>query len=94
MFERIPVSHVSLVISDQPYGVKDPRVGILKPRKGLDFELRLVALEGGSLILGFAMCSSIEMRNHFAGLDLLPCHEYGNECGMVEETRLITLRDG
>ena len=94
MFERIPVSHVSLVISDQPYGVKDPSVSILSPRRGWDFELRLVALEGGSLILGFAMCSSIEMTNHFAGLDLLPCHEYGNECGMVEERRLIPLRDG
>ena len=87
---------MSLVISDQPYGVKDPSVSILspRPRKGWDFELRLVALEGGSLILGFAMCSSIEMTNHFAGLDLLPCHEYGNECGMVEERRLIPLRDG
>ena len=86
---------MSLVISDQPYGVKDPSVSIRSPRKGWDFELRLVALEGGgSLILGFAMCSSIEMTNHFAGLDLLPCHEYGNECGMVEERRLIPLRDG
>ena len=85
---------MSLVISDQPYGVKDPSVSILWPLKGWNFELRLVALEGGSLILGFAMCSSIEMTNHFAGLDLLPCHEYGNECGMVEERRSIPLRDG
>ena len=94
MFERIPVSDVSLVISDQPYGVTDSSVSILSPRKGWDFELRLVAPEGGSLILGFAMCSSIEMTNHSAGLDLLPCHEYGNECEMVEERRLIPLRDG
>ena len=85
---------MSLVISEQPYGVKDPSVSILSPRKGWDFELRLVALEGGSLTLGFAMGSSIEMTNHFAGLDLLSCHEYGNECGMVEERRLIPLRDG
>ena len=73
---------------------RDSSVSILSPRKNWDFELRLVALEGGSLILGFAMCSSIEMTNHFVGLDLLPCHEYGNECEMVEERRLIPLRDG
>ena len=40
-----PVSHVSLAISDQPYGVKEPSVGILSPRKGWDVELTLVALE-------------------------------------------------
>ena len=74
--------------------VKDPSVSILSPRKGWDFELRLVALEGGSLILGFAMCSSIEMTNHFAGLDLLPCHEYVNKCGRVKKRRLIPLMDG
>ena len=71
-----PNSHVSLAISDQPYGVKDPSVSILSLEAVGNLELRLVALEGGSLILGFAMCSSIEMTNHFAGLDLLPCHEY------------------
>ena len=29
-----------------------------------------------------------------AGLDLLPCHEYGNEWGLVDERRLVPLRDG
>ena len=40
-----PNSHVSLAISDQPYGVKDPGVSILSARKGWDFQLRLGALE-------------------------------------------------
>ena len=40
-----PDSHVSLAISDQPYGVKDPSVSILSPGKGWDFQLRLVALK-------------------------------------------------
>ena len=40
-----PNLHVILAISDQPYGVKDPSVSILSPRKGWDFQLRLVALE-------------------------------------------------
>ena len=31
----IPNLHVSLAISDQPYGVKDPSVSILSPQEGL-----------------------------------------------------------
>ena len=30
-----PYSHVSLAISDQRYGVKDPSVSILSPQEGL-----------------------------------------------------------
>ena len=40
-----PHWHVSLAISDQPYGVNEPSVGIFSPQKGWDVELTLVALE-------------------------------------------------
>ena len=42
---KLPILHASRAISDQAYGVKEASVSILSPRKGWDFQLRLVALE-------------------------------------------------
>ena len=41
----LSILHASRAISDQAYGVKEASVSILPPRKGWDFQLRLVALE-------------------------------------------------
>ena len=74
--------HVSLAISDQPYGVKDPSVSILSPQEGLGPSTQIGCTWASSLILGVAMCCHIKIPSNFAGLDLVPCNEYGNECGI------------
>ena len=83
----LPNLHVILAILDQPYGVKDPSVSILSPQKGLGLSAQIGCTWASSLILGVAMCCHIKIPSNFAGLDLVPGNEYGNECGMDEERR-------